>query len=237
MPATYRIAEAAERSGFVATTLRYYEHIGLVTPCGRTASGYRLYDDSSLALLAFIARAKQLGCTLEEIHDLAEVWRGEECRPVQARLRDLVDAKRVEAHQRATELVTLVSQLDQVADLLRNHTPEGPCDSSCGCADDDPGPVTAITCRLPAAELSARLEAWQSALTAVDQRVAITGGVRLVLRPGAALAPFVDLAVAEQACCPFLSFVFSVDHRGTTVEVRAAYGTGAALTELLGAAA
>jgi DNA-binding transcriptional MerR regulator len=237
MPATYRIAEAAERSGFAATTLRYYERVGLVTPCGRTESGYRLYDDSSLALLAFIARAKQLGCTLDEIHDLAEAWRGERCGPVQDRLRDLVDAKRVDAHQRAAELVALVSQLDHVADLLRGHTPEGPCDESCGCTSDGRESVAAIACRLPADELPARLEAWQAALTAVERRVPITGGVRLVLRPGADLGNFVDLAVAEHACCPFLSFVFSVDHRGTTVEVRAADGADAILADLLGAAA
>ena len=76
MPATYKIAEVARRSGFNTSTLRYYEALGLVPPAGRTSAGYRLYDDSSLARLAFVSRAKQLGCTLEEITELATAWDG-----------------------------------------------------------------------------------------------------------------------------------------------------------------
>src|SRR5437016_4506585 len=83
---TYKIAEVARRSGFNPSTLRYYEELGLVPPAGRTPAGYRLYDDSSLARLAFIARAKQLGCTLEEITDLVVAWEGERCEPIHVRL-------------------------------------------------------------------------------------------------------------------------------------------------------
>jgi hypothetical protein len=58
---TYTIGQVAARTGFSASTLRFYEHHGLLEPAGRTAAGYRLYDDTSLARLAFIDRAKQLG--------------------------------------------------------------------------------------------------------------------------------------------------------------------------------
>ena len=64
---SYKIKEVADRSGFTAATLRYYEEIGLLPEASRTPAGYRLYDDGTLDRLAFIARAKQLGCTLEEI--------------------------------------------------------------------------------------------------------------------------------------------------------------------------
>ena len=69
---TYTIGEIADRSGFSASSLRYYEGIGLVEPASRTASGYRLYNDGSLDRLAFIARAKQLGCTLDEARLILE---------------------------------------------------------------------------------------------------------------------------------------------------------------------
>jgi DNA-binding transcriptional MerR regulator len=52
----YTIGEMAERSGFSASALRYYEGIGLVEPSTRTGAGCRLYDDHTLARLAFIAR-------------------------------------------------------------------------------------------------------------------------------------------------------------------------------------
>ncbi|MDQ1466938.1 MAG: hypothetical protein QOH10_1353 [Actinomycetota bacterium] len=74
---TYTIGEVAERTGFSTSSLRYYEGIGLVAPATRTESGYRVYDDQTLSRLAFIARAKQLGCSLAEITDLAGIWDGE----------------------------------------------------------------------------------------------------------------------------------------------------------------
>ena len=41
----------------------------------RTAAGYRIYDERTLDRRAFIARAKQLGCSLEEITGLTTAAR------------------------------------------------------------------------------------------------------------------------------------------------------------------
>ena len=136
--ATLKISEVAQRSGFTSSTLRYYEDVGLVPPVERTSAGYRLYDEGSLARLAFIARAKQLGCSLEEIAELVAAWEGERCEPVQQRLQDLVAAKIAAARERIAELQALTAQLQQAADGLQVHTPEGPCDDDCGCATLDP---------------------------------------------------------------------------------------------------
>lgn len=59
-----RIRNVANRSGFSAPTLRYYEEIGLIPPPVRTSAGYACNDDSTLDRLSFIGRAKQLGCSL-----------------------------------------------------------------------------------------------------------------------------------------------------------------------------
>jgi DNA-binding transcriptional MerR regulator len=85
---TFTIGQVAERSGFSASALRYYEELGLIAPAARTEAGYRLYDDRALSRLAFVARAKQLGCSLNEITDLLSVWDGEQCGPVQRRFHD-----------------------------------------------------------------------------------------------------------------------------------------------------
>ncbi len=90
---TYTIGEVAERTGFTASALRYYGRRGLLEPSTRTDAGYRLYNEEALARLAFIARAKQLGCSLDEISDLVALWDGERCGPVQRRFHDLVTAK------------------------------------------------------------------------------------------------------------------------------------------------
>jgi DNA-binding transcriptional MerR regulator len=56
----------------------------------RTPSGYRQYDEQVLDRLAFIARAKQLGCSLDEVSELSVAWEGGKCGPVQDRLRTLL---------------------------------------------------------------------------------------------------------------------------------------------------
>ena len=130
---TYTIGETASRSGFSASALRYYEDIGLVAPSTRTDAGYRLYDDGTLTRLAFIARAKQLGCTLDEIVDLVGVWDGERCGPVQKRFHDLVTDKLSAAERQIAELTALTGQLRHAAALLSAPPIDGPCDEGCAC--------------------------------------------------------------------------------------------------------
>ena len=72
---TYTIGETASRSGFSASALRYYEDIGLVAPrAGRQR--LPLIRRPRRDRLPFVARARQLGCTLDEIVDLVGVGRG-----------------------------------------------------------------------------------------------------------------------------------------------------------------
>ncbi len=130
---TYTIGEVADRSGFTASSLRFYEGIGLVAPTTRSAAGYRLYDDDTLLRLAFIARAKQLGCTLDEIADLAALWDGERCGSVQLRFHELVTAKIAESQRQITELKALTSQLKAAAAQLSQPALDGPCDETCAC--------------------------------------------------------------------------------------------------------
>ncbi len=60
------IGEVARQAGVAATTLRYYEQIGLVPAPGRLG-GQRRYDDSVLARLEVIRLCKSAGFALEEI--------------------------------------------------------------------------------------------------------------------------------------------------------------------------
>lgn len=60
------IGEVARRAGVAATTLRYYEQIGLLPPPGRLG-GQRRYDDAVLARLEVIRLCKSAGFALEEI--------------------------------------------------------------------------------------------------------------------------------------------------------------------------
>ncbi len=60
------IGEAAERSGFATSALRYYERAGLIS-ASRTSGQQRRYERSVLRRLAFIRAARNIGLSLEEV--------------------------------------------------------------------------------------------------------------------------------------------------------------------------
>ena len=159
---SYTIGEAAERSGFSASALRYYEGIGLVEPSNRTEAGYRVYDDATLRRLAFIARAKQLGCSLDEIADLVGIWDGEQCAPVQRRFHELVTTKLVETERQIDELTAFSAQLREAAARLSRPALDGPCDERCVCFTMKRIPLydatVPIVCTIDATEIPARRE-------------------------------------------------------------------------------
>ncbi|MCU1398843.1 MAG: transcriptional regulator, MerR family [Acidimicrobiales bacterium] len=251
----YRIKDVADRSGFSAATLRYYEEIGLLPTSLRTPAGYRTYDDRTLERLAFIARAKQLGCTLDEIAELTLAWDGGSCGPVQDRLRTAVADKLVTAQEQIVELMTLSSELRLAAATLEAHRPDGACDDSCGCIGvpaapgDTPepqlvslGPNPAacvesapIACTLGSLALKGRIADWQRLLGHVAGREPIVDGVRAVFTSTVPLDDLIRLTAAEQDCCQFLRFSITVDTRGIGLEVTAPADAQAIIDSLFGA--
>ena len=62
------VGEVAQRSGFAASALRFYEREGLISAT-RTSGGQRRYERSVLRRLAFIRAARNIGLSLEEVRD------------------------------------------------------------------------------------------------------------------------------------------------------------------------
>ena len=253
---TYTIGETAKRSGFSASALRFYEDIGLVDPTGRSDGGYRLYDDGSLARLAFIARAKQLGCSLEEITDLVEIWDGQRCGPVQQRFHQLVTDKIRDADSQVSELTAFVAQLRASAEQLAGDPVDGPCGPDCACLTVDvagpavlePATVTLrhkpavpvevpIACTLEPGAMPDRVAEWAGVLHAVSRRTAIDGGWRIEFGSDVDLGELGRLIGAEQHCCAFLRFTLTVDADGTVLEVRAPALAAGIVADVFGSAA
>ena len=65
------IGQVAERSGIAASSIRYYESIGLL-PEPERAHGHRRYDTEVLGRLAFIGIAQSAGFKLREIRELVD---------------------------------------------------------------------------------------------------------------------------------------------------------------------
>jgi MerR family transcriptional regulator, redox-sensitive transcriptional activator SoxR len=66
MTAGLTIGEVAREAGIAATTLRYYEQIGLV-PAPARLGGQRRYDAAILTRLEVVALCKAAGFSLDEI--------------------------------------------------------------------------------------------------------------------------------------------------------------------------
>jgi len=100
-----RIGELATELGLNPKTLRYYEAIGLLPEPRRNSAGYRLYGPVDRERLAFIAKAKSLGFTLQEIAEILALRDAgdEPC----AHVRALIDAR----------LAALTAQLQLLTEL------------------------------------------------------------------------------------------------------------------------
>ncbi|HWJ63712.1 MAG TPA: MerR family transcriptional regulator [Acidimicrobiales bacterium] len=248
-----RISELSERTGFSGPTLRYYEQIGLLPAPDRTGAGYRVYGDGDVARLNFIARAKRLGCSLDEIRGLVESWDHDRCAPVQHQLRFLVGSKLNDAQTQIADLRAFTAELQVTAAQLATEPVDGACGDGCACVAEGAGPEAGpdavqlgvrtavdagvpIACSLAAGDMADRLADWQAVTDHVVRREDLDGGIRLLFGDDAPLGVIVRLAAAEYECCPFFAFALTVDNRGIALEVTAPPDGAEVLTAAFGTA-
>lgn len=104
-----RIGEAAEAAGVPTPTIRFYERRGLLPSPPRGSNGYRDYDASVLARLAFIRSGRAAGLTLVEVASIMDLRRdgADPCAHVHSLLTTKLDEVRV----RHRELGVLEAEL------------------------------------------------------------------------------------------------------------------------------
>ena len=248
---TYRISDVAGELGVPATTLRYYEDIGLVAAPARTGNGYRSYADRDVDRLRFIARAKSLSLSLEDLRELVEAWDTDDCSAVQHRMVEVVASRLAETQDQIANLVELAAQLQTVARRLQAAPAAGPCGDDCPCAaaagsaqtlvpltrqpSTDGPEATPIACSLDAGAMQDRLADWRALLDLALAREPVDGGIRLrfAADPGVAAA-LGRLATAEQACCAFFDFRLRIAGPQLEFEVRTPPDAGDLVTALFG---
>jgi MerR family mercuric resistance operon transcriptional regulator len=103
------IGTAAKQTGLSIDTIRFYQKSGLLKPPARTAAGYRVFNETEIAELQFIARAQDLGFTLAEIKELLSLRNenGRACPEV----RGLIHRKLQNVRQKIAALKQLESEL------------------------------------------------------------------------------------------------------------------------------
>jgi MerR family transcriptional regulator, repressor of the yfmOP operon len=87
-----QISDLARNLGITARTIRLYEQMGLVDPPRRTVGGIRVYDHEDVKRFKFILKVKELGLSLVEMQELAQIYKEHgEPEKIMPRLVELLD--------------------------------------------------------------------------------------------------------------------------------------------------
>jgi len=110
------IRELAQQTGVPAKTIRYYESIGLLPRPRRAANNYRQYAPTDIERLRFIASARSLGFSLDDISEI-----------LAARDKGLAPCQRVldTIAQRLNEIDRHIADLLSLRDALKQLHTEG----------------------------------------------------------------------------------------------------------------
>lgn len=103
------IGRVAAAAGVAATTLRFYERAGLLTPTDRSPAGYRLYDSRAVERLRFIRSAQSVGFSLQDIKTLLALDERTSCDQVRGMI-----------EERLADVAHRIAELKSVERTLRN---------------------------------------------------------------------------------------------------------------------
>lgn len=102
-----KIQEFSQQTGLPAKTIRYYESIGILRPPQRLPNGYRQYNEQDLERARFVAGARSLELSLDEILELLAMQDHRE-----APCRTMLNQIKHKADQIA-ERIVLLQQMEQ----------------------------------------------------------------------------------------------------------------------------
>jgi MerR family redox-sensitive transcriptional activator SoxR len=103
------IGEIAKRSNVPATTLRYYEKVGLL-PEAHRYSGQRRYSTDIVQRIRVIKMAQQAGFQVQEIFTLLEGFDSNV--PPSARWREMAQSKRRELAEKSEQIAMMQKVLE-----------------------------------------------------------------------------------------------------------------------------
>ncbi len=108
-----QIKTFSQITGLPAKTIRYYEEVGLLPPPRRRENGYREYDERDVSRARFVAGARRLDFSLDDIQEILDL-RDRRIAPCRVVL-EMIEEK-------ATEIARRIAELQEMeADLRRLH--------------------------------------------------------------------------------------------------------------------
>ncbi|MBE0603876.1 MAG: MerR family transcriptional regulator, partial [Deltaproteobacteria bacterium] len=110
--ATQQIGELASSLGVTTRTLRLYEQLGLIDPPRRTEGGIRFYDKEDIRRIKFVLKVKELGLSLKQMQELAEIYRQTKMPDrVMPRLIEILDGHVDAIHRKIRKLSSLARDI------------------------------------------------------------------------------------------------------------------------------
>ena len=118
------IGEASRRADVPAKTIRYYEDIGLLNP-RRSANGYRDFAETDVHKLAFLARARALGFSIEDCRILLALY--EDDGRESAKVKVVAEGHLAAIDEKIGQLQAMRETLAHLVDACRgDHLPDCP---------------------------------------------------------------------------------------------------------------
>ena len=107
-----QIGELARSLGVTTRTLRLYEQLGLIDPPQRTDGGIRFYTKEDIRRIKFVLKVKELGLSLKQMQDLAEIYRQTRTEErIMPRLIELLDSHTDAIHRKIEKLSSLARDI------------------------------------------------------------------------------------------------------------------------------
>lgn len=109
-----QISDLAEQLGITTRTIRLYEKLGLVDAPKRTEGRVRYYEMSDVKRFKFVLKLKTLGLSLDEMKELADIYKKEDKIPdkILPRLLELLDSHLANIRQKVATLTSLETEIE-----------------------------------------------------------------------------------------------------------------------------
>lgn len=121
-----QIGEVAEMLDVTTRTIRYYEEFGIMEPPQRLEGGMRIYAKEDITRLRFILKLKELGITLKEMQELADIYKlHKDSDKIMPRLLEILDHHIRKIDEKITKLSSLrqdiVGYRGRISDILNER--------------------------------------------------------------------------------------------------------------------
>ncbi len=127
---TMQASQLARRAGVPVDTVRFYTKQGLLKPARNPRNGYQMYDREDYQRLVFARKARQLGFSLKDIHEILN--QAEQKNSPCPMVRELFERHLEQVEQQLLELKSLRERM-RAALAAWETMPDGAPDSETIC--------------------------------------------------------------------------------------------------------